>query len=294
MTNRLGVRTRQRLRAMALALAVLPWPVVEVGAAGDSIKLAPHRAVYDVKLSRAAPSSGVSDMSGRFVYELTGGGCEDYTQSSRFVTQSSASDGTTAVNDVRSTTLEGAAGALLRFRSTQYQDDKVGDATEGTATRGKTSGEISIEVVKPKAKALSLPGSTLFPIQHSKMVIEQAKAGKTSFPADIYDGMETGDKVQATMTIIGKGRMPDAAALPTNNAAADKLRTLRYWPISTGFFEKLKTLEQTDALPNYEVAVHLYENGVSTRLVMEYRDFSLKGELTELTFLPEPACATAK
>jgi hypothetical protein len=294
MTVWLGYRTGSWMTTASIAiLGWLSGPTL-AEAASETTRFAPHRAVYDVKLARAAPGTGVNDMKGRLVYELTGGGCEDYAQSMRFVTRSSGSDGTEQINDMRSSSSEAAAGQQLRFRSMQYSDDKLGEVTEGKAGRGGTSGDVVVELSKPNAKALSLPGATYFPIQHSLAMVEKAKAGTTRFEADVYDGSDKGDKVSATMTIIGKGRQPDAAALPSTIANTDRLKKLRYWPISTSFFEKGKSLESKDALPNYEMAAHFYENGVSTRLVMDYGDFSLKGELTELTFLPEPACGAAK
>lgn len=256
----------------------------------QSIKFVPHRAVYDITLGRAAPGSGVNEMTGRLVYELKGGGCEDYAQSMRFVTQSSSSDGTQQINDMRTSSSEEIAGRRLSFRSAQYHDDQAGDVTEGQAGR-RDAGEVAIEISKPEKKALSLPATTYFPIQHSIAMLQGAMAGKVRFEADVYDGSEKGDKVSATVTVIGKGRVADAAVLPASVANADRLKSLRYWPISTGYYEKGKELDKKDALPNYEMAANFYENGVSTRLVMDYGDFSLKGELKELTFLDAPACA---
>ena len=262
--------------------------------AAEPIKFAPHRAVYDVTLARAAPGSGVSDMSGRLVYELLGGSCEGYTQSMRFVTKSSSSDGTEQVNDMRSTTFEEEAGRNMRFTTTQYKgDDGSAETTQGQAGRAAAGGAIEVELVKPEKKALSLPATVYFPIQHSIAMIEAAKAGKTLFVGDVYDGSEKGDKVSATNTVIGAARAQPSDVLPTPVANFEKLKALKYWPIATSYFEKDKSFDKKDGLPTYEMAAHFYENGVSTRLMMDYGDFTLKGDLTELTFLADPVCASA-
>ena len=280
----------------ARAIWIAPVAIGLLGAsspgwsASETIKFAPHRAVYDITLGRAAPGSGVSEMTGRLVYEFRGGACEDYAQTMRFVTQSSSSDGTEQINDMRTTSSEEIAGRRLTFNTMQYHDDKIGDVTEGNAGRRDANGEVAIEINKPERKALSLPGTTYFPIQHSMAMLQAAMAGKAKFEADVYDGSEKGDKVSSTMTVIGKGRVADSSVLPASVANAERLKSLRYWPISTGYFEKGKALDKRDALPNYEMAANFFENGVSTRLVMDYGDFSLKGELKELTFLDEPKC----
>jgi EipB-like len=283
-------------RAVVLGLASLAGEVGQVQA-GEPVKFAPHRAVYDVTLARAAPGSGVSDMAGRLVYELRGSACEGYTQQMRFVTTSSASDGSEQINDMRSTTFEEAFGRKLRFNSTQYRDEEVAEVTQGQAGRRETggaAGEVNVELTKPEKRVLSLPGSVYFPIQHSIAMLEAAKAGKQLFVADVYDGSEKGDKVSATNTIIGAARDQSKDSLPPGLANADRLKPLKFWPIATSYFEKDKSFDKKDALPNYEMAAHFYENGVSTRLLMDYGDFSLKGELTELTFLAEPECVVQK
>lgn len=277
-------------RLIPATLAGVLIATVAAQAASETVKFAPHRAVYDITLGRSAPGSGVNDMTGRLVYELTGGACEDYAQSMRFVTQSSSTDGSEQVNDMRTSSSEEAGGRRLKFTSTQYRDDQIAEATEGRAGRKAGDNEVTIELSKPETRALSLPGSVYFPIQHSIAMLDAARAGKMRFEADVYDGSDKGDKVSATTTVIGKARVADAAELPASIANVERLKQMKFWPISTSYFEKGKTLDTKDALPNYEMAAHFFENGVSTRLVMDYGDFSLKGELRELTWLDEPRC----
>ena len=40
----------------------------------------------------------------------------------------------------------------------------------------------------------------------------------------------------------------------------------------------------------YELSFRFYENGVSSRLYIDYGDFAIRGELKELTFLEEGKC----
>ncbi|MGI9404306.1 MAG: EipB family protein, partial [Hyphomicrobium sp.] len=60
--------------ALLAALATQVWAVR--GKEGSSI--APHRAVYEIRLDRASPGSGVADMTGRMVYEMSGSSCKGY------------------------------------------------------------------------------------------------------------------------------------------------------------------------------------------------------------------------
>ena len=73
---------------------------------GGAVHFRPHRAVYDFSFEHATPGSGVSDMTGRMVYALTGTACEEFTQNMRFVTRMTNQDGVAQVNDLRTIELE--------------------------------------------------------------------------------------------------------------------------------------------------------------------------------------------
>ena len=258
------------------------------------VVFAPHRAVYDVQMARGSPGTGVADMSGRLVYELKGSACEGYTQDMRFVTTSSSSEGSEQVNDMRQTSFEEPGGRTMRFNSAQYHDQQAAEVTQGQAGRRGSDGTVLIELTKPARKALSLPGTVYFPIQHSIAMLEAAKSGARFFPGDVYDGSEKGDKVSATSTLIGKAGTGAGDHLPAGVANVEKLAGMAYWPVATSYFEKDKAFDAKDQVPNYEMAAHFYENGVSTHLLMDYGEFALKGELTELTFLPASDCPAGK
>jgi EipB-like len=260
----------------------------------EPVAFSPHRAIYDLTLLRSSPGSGVNDMTGRLVYELTGAACEGYTQAMRFVTQARASDGGEQINDMRSTSFEENAGRRLIFNTTQFRDDKMSEKTEGQAGRKSPTGSVTVELSSPEKKALDLPANVYFPMQHSVALMQAAKAGQTRFVADVYDGSEKGDKLSATNTMIGKPQVAATGTWPAEVANLEGLKTLRYWPVATGYFEKSNGSDKKDALPNYEMAFNFFENGVSTKLVMDYGDFSLRGELKELTFLDQPKCAKEK
>jgi hypothetical protein len=56
---------------VALAFMAL-WSTPFAHAAGEGIVLAPHRAIYDMTLAEARGGAGVTQVTGRMVYELTG------------------------------------------------------------------------------------------------------------------------------------------------------------------------------------------------------------------------------
>ena len=250
--------------------------------------LAPHRAIYEITLDRSRGGSGVSDMAGRMVYELTGSECEGYTQSMRFITRMTNQEGVVSLTDMRSSSSEDANAKNFRFSSSQYKDSKLSESTTGDAARAGPSGEVKVELTKPAKKEMELKPNVFFPIQHSIALLEVAARGDAVFQADLYDGSEKGEKVYGTTAYIGRGRQAgfNKELAPAKNA--ERLDGLKAWPISISYFEPGS--QKTDAVPVYELAFLYFENGVSRRLFIDYGEFAIRGSLKEIMFLEPGKC----
>jgi hypothetical protein len=272
-----------------LAAGVLTPAVAQPAQGG--VVLAPHRAVYEIALDQSRGGSGVSDMSGRMVYELTGSACEGFTQTMRFVTRMTNQEGATTINDMRSTSWEDALSKSFRFSSSQYKDTKLSDSTQGDASRPAIAGEGRVELTKPAKKQVPLRSNVLFPIQHSIALLEAARRGDLTFQADLYDGSEKGEKVYATTAYIGRARPPGHNKTLPQVANAGVLDGLRSWPVSISYFEQ--GAEKKDTAPSYELAFLYFDNGVSRRLYIDYGDFAVRGTLKDLTFIEPAKCETA-
>lgn len=274
------LRFPSRLRALAvLAAALFPAP------AGAGVGLAPHRAVYDVKLDQARSGANVAGLTGRMVIELKGSDCEGYTVDFRLVTQFSDADGKRNVTDLRSSTFESGNAESFRFITQNFMNRDLREETKGAAQRKDDSG-IDVSLDKPRKKRFALKPDVLFPTQHLKRIIATAMEGGRTLQVPVFDGSETGEKVYQTAAVIGG---PAAAEEPRNGAPDSALLhgTTR-WPVTISYYETAAdTGEQT---PVYEVSFDLYANGVSRGLLLDYGDFSIRGALTEIDALPQPSC----
>jgi EipB-like len=277
--------TRFSTGSVAFILSLLSTAAT---AAPDSIVLAPHRAVYDIVLDQTRAAGSVTDLTGRMVYELTGNACDGYTQNMRFVTRTTGQEGSQKLNDLRSSSFEDGAFKTLKFSSSQYADEQQSEQTGGDAARNGEGGKVKVEVTRPAKRTLTLDAATLFPIQHSIQVLEAAKAGKSLYTSDLYDGSEKGEKVYATTAVIGNKAGPAQIAKLPKIANTEKLEKMAAWPVSLSYFEKGK--DKTDATPAYELAFLFFENGVSRRLFIDYGEFAVRGNLRELTFLDVLPC----
>ncbi|MGE0769593.1 MAG: cell envelope integrity EipB family protein [Hyphomicrobiaceae bacterium] len=250
--------------------------------------LAPHRAVYEIVLADARGASGVSELTGRMVYELTGSACQGYTQNMRFVTRMTNQEGASSVTDMRSSSWEDAVAKAFRFNSSQYKDTRLEESTDGDAARSASGGDVKVMITKPARKAMSLKANTLFPVQHSKALLTAAREGVQFFIADLYDGSEKGEKVFSTASFIGRPHTAGYNRTLPEAKNAERLNSLQSWPISISYFEAGSRAK--DIVPAYELAFLYFENGVSRRLFIDYGDFAVRGSLQSLDFLPPAPC----
>jgi hypothetical protein len=249
--------------------------------------LAPHRAVYDLKLLKSHGKRPVEAVRGRILYDFVGNACEGYALQFRQVSEIDSGEGKIALSDLRAATWEDSDAKSFRFNSENKVNERVVDTVDGSA--GRDSSGVSVKLAKPKPKSFDLDAKVAFPTEHVRRVIEAAEAGKTLLELSVFDGSESGDKVFSTLAVIGNVIAP-GEKLPDDAAAGNAtLAGLKRWPVTISYFEQdsAKTGEQT---PAYAIGFELYENGISRALSLDYGDFVVSGTMSQLEMKDATAC----
>ena len=184
-------------------------------AAAAGVALAPHRAVYDLKLLKSHGKRSVEAVRGRILYDFAGSACEGYALQFRQVSEIDSGEGKMALSDLRAATWEDGDAKSFRFNSENKVNEHVVDTVDGSA--GRDSSGMSVKLVKPQPKNFDLDAKIVFPTEHVRRVIEAAEAGKTLLELSVFDGSESGDKVFSTLAVIGNviapgEKLPDDAA----------------------------------------------------------------------------------
>ncbi len=275
-----------RLRPAVLATVVL---VAAPGsnAVAEPVVLAGHRAVYDVALENGTGQANSLTASGRVVLEFDGDACQGYTQNMRFLTRYVGPNGPATTSDVQSTTWESGDGTVFRFNSRQYQDGDLQLSSRGDAGRAEGS-EITVDLKEPEEREFRLRQEVLFPTVHLKILIEQAEQGARFVQRDVYDGSDTGDTVSATNAVIGQPVRSEIAGIP----GVEPLSGMTYWPVSLAYFELGADGEPGEEVPSYQLSFDLFQNGVSTEILIDYGEFALRATLSEIRFFDPVACDT--
>jgi len=280
--------TSTRLLVAAAAVsAVFAIPVAGPGQAAG-IGLTPHRAVYDLKLLRSRGKRAVEAVRGRILYDFSGSVCAGYVLNFRQVSELDTGEGKVALSDLRATTWEEGGAKSFRFNSQNFIDQRAVDAVDGEAAR--EADHVVVKLAKPKDKSFDLEPAMVFPTEHMRRIIEAARAGKNILELPVYDGSETGEKTYSTMTVIGREIAPDEK-VPTDAAAGQAaLAGLKRWPVTISYFDHIDTKNNGEQTPVYSISFELYENGISRALSLDYGDFVVGGEMSQLEIKEPAAC----
>ena len=271
--------------AAASLMAAACFGAARVAEAG--VALAPHRAVYDLKLLKSHGKRSIEAVRGRILYDFTGSACEGYALQFRQVSEIDSGEGKMALSDLRAATWEDGDAKSFRFNSENKVNERVVDTVDGSA--GRDGSGVSVKLSKPAPKSFDLDAKIVFPTEHVRRVIEAAEAGKQLLELSVFDGSESGDKVFSTLAVIGNVIAP-GEKLPDDAAAGNAtLAALKRWPVTISYFDQsaAKTGEQT---PAYAIGFELYENGISRALSLDYGDFVVSGTMSQLELKDAATC----
>lgn len=262
-----------RSATLACAFSALIEPTLAGG-------LAPHRIAYDLTLENSAQMSDVSvNMKGRMVYEFTGNACEGYSVNFRFVLETGDGEGNSAVTDLRNKNFESGDSKSFNFQSQTFVNEVQTEDVNGTAIRDGDKVNVKLKLTENSEFTIDKP--VMFPTAQLIKTIAEAEKGTTVFSDDIYDGSDGGQHVFHTSTVIGTARTtpPDESEKPIGN--------LKRWPVTVSYFGADAGNDQP---PDYSISFDLWENGISSKMRLDYGDFILDGKIAHIELLPETAC----
>lgn len=265
------------MASLVAACVVAPAAVV----AAPVVDLLPHRAYYDIKLKDSRWGSGVSGLRGRMVVEFNDA-CDGYTLNQRFVTEMSDTEGQLTVSDLWITSWESVDGKNFRFNLKNEVNGKAVSTFKGKAERA--AGKIKYEA--PEAKENELPKETIFPTEHSVDLILGARSGQTFMERRIFDGSGEGEIYDAYAVFGHEQARTKVEALMASVPGAGPYKAERAWPVTISYFPT----GDKEETPDYEVSFTLYENGISSDLILDYGDFSVTGKLEKIEVLERPQC----
>ena len=249
-------------------------------------QLIPHRAIYDLSLAEGRGAAGVRAVQGRAVYEFARNACDSVSLSYRQAMTMDSGEGANSTLDFRSVTEENDAGTAFSFDSTNVVGGKTENQTKGRAQRTSLGSDALVTLLEPQRTGAQLEPGVLFPTQHLRRVLAAAKSGKAMLQAELFEGSEPGDVVQASLTVIGKVRTAASELEPALLNAG--MGNLQRWPMTISYFDKDD--DSGEQTPKFTFGAEVFQNGISRALRLDYGTFALTGRLVGLEILPRPTC----
>ena len=147
---KIPVGTRRTLILGSCLTVVAAGQPVAAAPPADRVLLAPHRAIYDLKLAKSRGTRGIEGVRGRILYDFSGSACEGYQLQFRQVSELDSGEGKAALSDLRSTTWEDGDGKKFRFNSENLFNEKRTDIVDGHADRNEK--DVAVILSKPKER----------------------------------------------------------------------------------------------------------------------------------------------
>ncbi|MCL2473503.1 MAG: cell envelope integrity EipB family protein [Alphaproteobacteria bacterium] len=245
-------------------------------------ELMPHKATYRLELVKDAYGDAIRSLSGSISYELTKK-CNDWhTVQKTNLTINYKNDTVFDMKSQESTT-ESEDAKTYNF-SLERKIKGLGSLKiEGSAVKNEDNG-VYVNFSKPEKKSKLFPRGTIFPLEHTKRVIELASLGKDFFSYRVFSGWvdDKASKAEDGSTDVSASVMPAKKDSGTNKLLANA-GIVDETPFSVHMASYLNN--NTSGQPDMEVDMLIFKNGVIKSIKLDYGVFAVLGTLEEL----EPA-----
>ena len=258
-----------------LVAALAPQSAIAAGA----MAFASHEARYDLRLISRAPGGAVTNARGSMTYRISDT-CDGWAMESRTKLDLFYAQGDSVETDWSFISWESKDGSAYRFRVRSERDGRLHEEIDGRAVLDPGEGGTAF-FTAPDEETMDLAPDVLLPVQHARLVLAQARAGKRLVTAPMFDGSEPGGAMQATAVVTEA--VPAGA---TSELDGNALLEPASWRMVISFFAP----DTQESLPAYEVRLRYHENGVAQEVIQDFGTMVLRAALTELTEITGDGC----
>ncbi|MEE8444597.1 MAG: DUF1849 family protein [Alphaproteobacteria bacterium] len=255
-----------------------------IGVPAQSIEIATHRAIYRLSmLPSNIVEGGIADVQGGMTFEWADS-CDGWTVEQRYVMNFLRTNGTELKTDTSYVTWESKDGLEYRFSVKRVTDGVEGERIGGRAKLEKKGGAGMAKFDQPKRDNIALSAGTVFPTEHTFLIIEAANAGKQFDRHLVFDGSSVEAAAPVTTFFLGRRPAPEdsilTAPLGPNSVQAMNL----------SFYEAEGAQSAGDSLPTFEMTLNLQDNGIVTDMILRFDGFRVAATLERIEKLPPPEC----
>ena len=237
-----------------------------------------YRAGYKVSTGRNQQGSGIENVTGQIAFgsEKVCGG---WLQQQSVTMHVNVVTGEVVSQSLHYSAWENDEGTQMRYNTTN--DDGKEAAVRGQATFTPDQGGIA-NFTNPESESFTLPKDTMFPVAHTRFMVERASAGEDYMQSHLFEGV---DVEGAKLVVIFVSPLSDEGRAAADQAH-DALKGVKGWTFRLAYFDP----NDRTGEPVYEIEADLLENGVASRWVLDYGEFDVVMSLAKLEVLQQPDC----
>jgi hypothetical protein len=185
---------------MALSAAIF---LLSAESQGFAEELVPHKATYVLSLAPDNKNSQITGADGLMVYDLKNV-CDGWATDLKLKFVMSLDGGDARDFETSQVTWEAKDGSAYRYFIKNGFGGGAVDQLRGEARVGARGGKGTATADLPTRSEAKLPDGTLFPLMHTRLILEKAAAGESTVTATYFDGTASTEAMQAS-ALIGVG-----------------------------------------------------------------------------------------
>ena len=275
-----------RIAVVTAALAMsATGPARPADGGSDAVRIVPHSATYSMSLSRIDLDSSVFDFSGGLKISLVED-CEAWhlIQETVIGFVNALGQGTPTI--LSHTAREGKDGTWLSFAAERTWSRDREAVTESHGGKAERRNGRLVATYDGHDTPVVLSEQTLFPVAHSRKLLEAAQRAARVFTAREFSGSEPMEGDVLVTAVIGNGKTGWSTPEGLDATVSRVLFSGTSWPVHLGYF----STDARDDAPDYEVSMQLHESGAVSSLTLHYDALDIDLGLEEVSLNALPDC----
>lgn len=251
--------------------------------AANAVELAAHRAFYRLSLASAGTESNMAGVEGAISYEIKDA-CDAWIVEQNYALRFQMANGGDIDNVDRFTSWESKDGLEYRFNIVRSTNGRETERVGGRAEL-ESPGSSGIAIFEqPSKDRIALSEGTVFPTEHTILLLEKAERGGRFDRHLLFDGSKVEAAAPVT-TIVLPQQEPERPDL-----LKDPIGPQPVWPMQLAFFAAEGEALPGEELPDFEMSMNIQPNGIVTSLVLNFGEFTVNGVLEKIEALPSSGC----
>ncbi|MCK4869272.1 MAG: DUF1849 family protein [Alphaproteobacteria bacterium] len=270
------------MKKIATAIAAI-LVTVSAASVAQAVELAAHRAFYRLSLASASNESNMAGVEGAISYEIKDA-CDAWIVEQNFALRFQLANGGDIDSVDKYVSWESKDGLEYRFNITRLSNGQETETVGGRAELESPGGAGMAIFDEPSRDRIALSKGTVFPTEHTVILLEKAASGARFDRHLLFDGskIETSAPVMAVVLKQQEGIGGEIIKAPLGPAAI--------WPMQLAFYAAEGAGQQGEEFPDFEMTMNIQPNGVVTSLVLNFGEFKVNGVLEKIEELPSSGC----